>query len=133
MKKTGLVLVLITSVTMTSCWEFNRTQKFKDAENNGKAILVEAESSKKAMIEQAKAENEAATLQAQAKVTIAKAEAQAEIERAKGVAEANRIIGESMKGNTEYLQYLKIDAIRTAKGDKVYIPTEALLPITEAK
>jgi hypothetical protein len=38
-----------------------------------------------------------------------------------------------MKGNNEYLQYLKIDAIRTAKGDKIYIPTESLLPITEAK
>ena len=96
-------------------------------------MMILVFSSKKAMIEQAKAENEAATLQAEAKVKIAKAEAQAEIERARGVAEANKIIGESMKGNTEYLQYLKIDAIRTAKGDKVYIPTESLLPITEAR
>lgn len=118
---------------LTSCWEFDRQQKFKDAENEGKSILVKAESEKKALIEQAKAENESATLQAEAKIKIAKAEAQAEIERAKGVAQANKIIGESMKGNNEYLQYLKIDAIRTAKGDKVYIPTEALLPITEAK
>jgi regulator of protease activity HflC (stomatin/prohibitin superfamily) len=127
------IALLAISLSLSSCWDFNRQQEFKDAENRGRSTLVEAESSKKAMIEQAKAENESATLQAEAKVKIAKAEAQAEIERAKGVAEANRIIGESMKGNSEYLQYLKIDAIRTAKGDKIYIPTESLLPITEAK
>ena len=128
-----LIILTATVISFSSCWDFNRQQEFKDAENRGRSTLVEAESSKKAMIEQAKAENESATLHAEAKVKIAKAQAQAEIERAKGVAEANRIIGESMKGNKEYLEYLKIDAIRSGKGDKVYIPTEALLPITEAK
>ncbi len=128
---TTIALVLVLS--LSSCWDFNRKQRLLDAENEGKSILAEAESSKKAMIEQAKAENESATLQAEAKVKIAKAEAQAEIERAKGVAEANRIIGESLKGNNEYLRYLQIDAIRNSKGSKVYIPTEAGLPILEAR
>lgn len=132
MKKINYLFGTLMLLSLTSCWDFNREQEYKNAENRGKSILIEAESSKKAMIEQAKAENEAATLQAEAKVKIAKAEAQAEIERAKGVAEANRIIGESMKGNKEYLEYLKIDAIRNAKGT-VYIPTEANLPITEAR
>lgn len=132
-KKVSLLFLVPLLLSLTSCWDFNRQQRYKDAENRGKSILIEAESSKKAMIEQAKAENEAATLQAEAKVKIAKAEAQAEIERAKGIAEANRIIGESMKGNKEYLEYLKIDAIKTGKGDKIYIPTEAGIPILEAK
>lgn len=127
MKKANLALLVVAALSLSSCWEFNRQQAYKDAENEGKSILIKAENEKKAMIEQAKAENESATLQAEAKIKIAKAEAQAEIERAKGVAEANRIIGESMRGNREYLEYLKIDAIRTAKGDKVYIPTEAML------
>ena len=105
----------------------------KDAEAQGKATLLEAESSKKALIEQAKAENESATLQAEAKIKIAKAEAQAEVERARGVAESNRIVGESLKGNDEYLRYLQIDAIRGAKGEKIYIPTEAGLPIIERR
>lgn len=125
--------IIILCLTMTSCWQFNRDQKLKNAENDGKATLVEAENSKKALIEQAKAENESATLHAEAKIKIAKAEAQAEIERAKGVAEANRIIGESLKGNSEYLRYLQIDAIRGSKGEKIYIPTEAGLPIIERK
>lgn len=133
MKKIQTTIALVLLLSLTSCYDFYREQNFKDAENEGKSILVKAESEKKALIETAKAENEAASLQAEAKVKIAKAGALAEVERAKGVAEANKIIGESMKGNNEYLQYLKIDAVRTAKGDKIYIPTEALLPITEAK
>jgi len=129
----GMLLLLLMAGMTTSCWEFKRQQMMKDAEAQGKATLLEAESSKKALIEQAKAENESATLQAEAKIKIAKAEAQAEIERAKGVAEANKIIGESLKGNNEYLRYLQIDAIKNSSGDKVYIPTEAGLPIIEAK
>jgi hypothetical protein len=133
MKKVSFLVLTLVMFGTTSCYEFNRRQEFLNAENEGKSILVKSENEKKAMIEQAKAENESATLQAEAKIKIAKAEAQAEIERAKGVAEANRIIGESMKGNKEYLEYLKINAILTGKGDRIYIPTEALLPITEAK
>lgn len=133
MRKTSIILVVLISFISTSCWQFNRDQRLKDAENQGKSILVEAENSRKALVETAKAENESATLNAEAKIKIAKAEAQAEIERAHGVAKANEIIGSSLKGNKEYLEYLKIQAIQGNKGDKIYIPTEALIPITEAK
>ena len=134
MKKTILIVATIASLsTLTSCWDFNREQNFKDAENEGKSILVKAESEKKALIEEAKAKNEAATLNAEARIKVAKAEAQAEIERAKGVAEANRIIGKSLEDNDIYLKYLQIEAIKESKGSKVYIPTEAGLPILEAK
>ena len=72
-------------------------------------------------------------MEAEAKIKIAGAEASAEVERAKGVAKANEIIGQSLKGNNEYLRYLQIDAIRNSQNAKVYIPTEAGLPILEAK
>lgn len=127
------VLLFVVSVTSTSCWEFRRQQSVKDADARGKAILIEAESSKKALIEEAKARNESATLEAEARVKIAMAEAQAEIERSRGVAEANRIIGESLLGNDIYLRYLQIDAIKNSLGEKIYIPTEAGLPILEAR
>ena len=119
--------------SLTSCWDFNRTQTLKNAENNGRAILAEAESSKKALIETAKAENEAASLQAEAKIKIAKAEAQAEIERAKGVAEANKIIGQSLQGNEVYLRYLWVIGLQNPSNDRIYIPTEAGMPILEAR
>lgn len=131
MKKTALLLAM--AITLTSCYDFSREQKFKDAENNGKAILVEAQNSRKAMIETAKAQNESATLKAESMVKIARAQAMAEVERAKGVAEANKIIGNSLQGNDDYLRYLQIEAIKESKGDKVYIPTEAGLPILEAR
>lgn len=133
MKKATLFLLVVFSFSLTSCWDFNREQAFKDAENQGKSILVKAESEKKALIEEAKAKNEAATLNAEARIKVAKAEAQAEIERAYGVAKANEIIGNSLKGNAEYLRYLQIEAIKESKGSKVYIPTEAGLPILEAR
>lgn len=133
MKKASFIFSVLAIFSLTSCWQFNRDQAEKDAESKGKQILLEAESSKKALIETAKAENESATLNAEAKIKIAKAEAAAEIERAKGVAEANRIIGESLKGNEGYLRYLWITGIKDGKGERIYIPTEAGMPILEAK
>ncbi|TSE05227.1 hypothetical protein [Aquimarina algiphila] len=133
MKTKLKILTVLSLLLFSSCYDFNRKQNELDAESNGKAILLEAESSKKAMIEEAKAKNEAATLEAEAKIKIAKAEAQAEVERAKGVAEANKIIGASLKGNDAYLRYLWITGLKDGKGERIYIPTEAGLPILEAK
>jgi len=112
-------------------------------ELNGRAALKEAEWSKQILIEEAKAREQAALMQAKAKVTLAgaegkakivraKAEGQADIERAKAAAEANRIIGESLKNNEEYLRYIWIKGLQDGKGERIYIPTEAGLPILEA-
>ena len=94
----------------------------------GKAALMEAESTRQVRVLEAKAKRESATL-----------EAEAEVERAKGVAEANRIIGNSLKGNDEYLKYLYITGLQETDGKSgektvVYIPTDGLvpLPISEA-
>jgi len=126
-------MLVLVSLSLVSCWDWNREQALKDAENQGKAILFKSENSKKALIEQAKAENESATLHAEARIKIAKAQAQAEIERAYGVAKANEIIGNSLKGNSEYLRYLMIQGLNDSKGERIYIPTEAGLPILEAR
>lgn len=47
-----------------------------------------------------------------------------------GIAASNKIIGESLKDNPEYLQWLWIDQIEHA--NTIYVPTEANLPILEA-
>lgn len=89
----------------------------------GQAALREAEWTKKISIEEARAKKDSAVLQAEA-----------EVERAKGVAEANKIIGDSLKGNEAYLRYLWIDGLNKEVGNTtVYIPTEAGLPILEAR
>jgi vacuolar-type H+-ATPase subunit H len=110
---------------------------------DGIAALKEAEWSKQILIEEAKAREQAALMQAKARVTLAQAEGEAkivqakaeglaDIERAKAAAEANRIIGESLKGNEEYLRYVWIKGLQDGNGERIYIPTEAGLPILEA-
>lgn len=89
----------------------------------GEAELAQAEYSKKVQIRDAEAKAESA-----------KALAQAEITRAQGVAQANKIIGDSLSGNEAYLRYLWINKLGDAegKGQVIYVPTEANLPILEA-
>lgn len=87
----------------------------------GAAKLKEAESSR-----------QIATQEAHAKYEASKDLAKAEIERAKGVAEANRIIGEGLKNNHEYLMYLWIHGLETQNHQIIYVPTEGGLPILEA-
>lgn len=88
----------------------------------GEAELARATQNRQIRIQEAKAKQEAATL-----------EALAEIERAKGVAQANKIIGDSLKGNEAYLRYLWIQGLQEGSTPQViYVPTEAGLPILEA-
>jgi regulator of protease activity HflC (stomatin/prohibitin superfamily) len=87
----------------------------------GEAILAHAQSSREVAVAEAKAKMESAALLAKA-----------EIERARGVAEANKIIGESLKNNEEYLRYLFVNNLENTKNQVIYIPTEANLPILEA-
>jgi predicted Holliday junction resolvase-like endonuclease len=98
----------------------------------GQANLRQQEWEKKILIEDANAKNESATLQAQALIKQETAKAEAEIIRAKGVAEANTIIAGSLKGNESYLRYLWIDKLSDNQ-NVIYVPTEAGLPLLEAR
>ena len=59
-------------------------------------------------------------------------EAQGEVIRADGVAKANKIIGQSLKNNEDYLRYLWIHSMGDTKNQVIYVPTETGLPILEA-
>ncbi len=72
------------------------------------------------------------TLEAKATQESAKHLAEAEIIRAEGVAKANLIIGDSLQGNEAYLRYLWIDGLQHTRGQVIYVPTEANLPVLEA-
>ena len=63
----------------------------------------------------------------------AKYEAQAEVTRAEGVAKANKIIGDSLTNNEAYLRYLFVNNLEHTQNQIIYVPTEANLPILEAK
>ncbi len=137
-----LLTALILAFILLAFWAWPKYNVYKQ-ELNGQAALREAEWSKQILIEEAKAREQAALMQAKARVTLAeaegkakiaraKAEGLADIERAKAAAEANRIIGESLKNNEEYLRYIWIKGLQDGKGERIYIPTEAGLPILEA-
>lgn len=81
---------------------------------------------------QAEQNRRIAILEAEAQYEAAKSLAAAEIERAKGVAEANKIIGESLKGNESYLRWQWIQNLESGSNSVIYVPTEAGLPILEA-
>ncbi len=98
----------------------------------GEAELAQAQQNRQIKISEAEAANVAATSNAEAQIKIAKAQATAEVERAKGVAQANAIIGDSLKGNEDYLRYLYITGLTASDHQVIYIPTEATLPILEA-
>lgn len=86
----------------------------------------------KASLERATQDRQIAVQEAQAKMESAKMLAAAEVERARGVAEANKIIGDSLRGNEGYLRYLWIEGLKTNNMQVVYVPTEAGLPVLEA-
>lgn len=86
----------------------------------GEALLREAEYSKKVKVEEAKANLEAEKLNAQA-----------EVERAKGMAQAMEVEGGKL--TDEYIKYLWVKTMAEQEKSTIYIPTEANLPILEAK
>jgi len=92
----------------------------------GEAELNRAQQNRKIAVNEAEAKRDAADMLAEA-----------EIKRARGVAEANKIIGEGLKGHEEYLRYLWLMSLEhvanSVNGSTViYVPTEANLPILEA-
>ena len=114
----GVVLVLfLGAIGMYGCPKYN----VYSSRMAGEAMLAHAQASKEVAVAEAKAKNESAELLAQA-----------EVKRAYGVAQANKIIGDSLKGNDAYLRYLWIDKLDSGQGQVIYVPTEAGLPILEA-
>jgi regulator of protease activity HflC (stomatin/prohibitin superfamily) len=116
----GAFLALLTIIG-GSCWAYPQYGLYQ-SELEGRARLAEATSSR-----------QIAVLEAKAKMDSAKDLAAAEIERARGVAQANKIIGDSLHGNEAYLRYLWISGLDDVAREVIYIPTEANLPLLEAR
>lgn len=115
----GIIAVfLITCFFMWGCPQY----QVYDKTLTGEAELKQAEWNRQITVKEAEAKLEAA-----------KSLAKAEVERSKGVAEANKIIGDSLKGNESYLHYLWIHNLENTQNQVVYIPTEANMPILERR
>ncbi|MCD4770828.1 membrane protease subunit [archaeon] len=89
-------------------------------ELNGKAQLREAEWNRQIAIQEAEALKESAKLMAEAEVL-----------RAEGIAKANEIIAGSI--TEEYIRYKFVEGLNDGNTEVIYVPTEANLPILEAR
>ncbi len=115
----GLVGGAVMLVALLIGWPQYRVYQQRLA---GEAALAEAQSSRQVAILEARATKESAI-----------ALAEAEVIRAEGAAKANKILQDSLGGPEGYLRYLQIQALEETKASLIYVPTEAGLPVTEAK
>lgn len=111
-----LTVAALIALSMWGCPSYDVWRK----EMAGKAEFAKAEQNRQIKIEEAKANLEAEKLNAQA-----------EVERAKGAAEAIAIENGAL--TPTYIQYLWVRQQNNAANKVIYIPTEANLPILEAK
>lgn len=103
---------------MWGCPQYNVYSQRKEGEAN----LAHAQSSKEVAVAEAKAKMESASYNAQADTI-----------RAHGIARSNQIIGNSLKNNQEYLQWLWIDELKTTQNQVIYIPAGQMgMPVLEA-
>lgn len=85
----------------------------------------------KAELAQAEQNRQIAVLEATAKKESAERLAEADVIRARGIKEANDIIASSI--TEEYLKYRFIEGLNDGSTEVIYVPTEANLPILEAR
>lgn len=115
-----LCLIVLGGFTVLGMWGCPLYSVYS-ARKEGEAILAHAQSSREVAVAEAKAKMESAALLAQADTI-----------RAHGIASSNTIIGESLKNNPAYLQWLWIDQIKDTKNQIIYLPNTGQLPFTES-
>lgn len=120
--KFGVLVVAVLASGVGSCMYGMPMYNVYHQQMEGEAELAKANFSKQVAVQEA-----------HAKMDSAKLLAEAEIERARGVAQANKIIGDSLKNNEEYLRYLFVNNLEHTQNQVIYIPTEANLPILERR
>lgn len=114
-----IVVMGLVVLGMWGCPQYNVYSQRKEGEAN----LAHAQSSKEVAVAEAKAKMESAAYNAQADTI-----------RAHGIARANQIIGNSLKNNQEYLQWLWIDELKTTQNQVIYVPAGGMgLPILESQ
>jgi preprotein translocase subunit SecF len=111
-----VVLLILVGGGMAGCPTYN----VWSAEMSGRAEMAQAEQNRKIQIEEARANLESQRLNSEAEVV-----------RAEGMAKAIEI--ENGKLTQRYIQYLWVRNMENNVNEKIYIPTEAQLPILEAQ
>jgi regulator of protease activity HflC (stomatin/prohibitin superfamily) len=119
-------MFIATIVAFSLYWVFVGWAYYRVWSNDmaGRADMAYAEQQRQVKVREAQAFKDSAQLLAEAEVL-----------RATGVAKANEIIAGGLGGPEGYLRYLFIQQLGNADKNErtiVYVPTDGLLPITEA-
>lgn len=115
------VVILVLSIVVLGLWGCPQYNVYTQRKG-GEAALAHAQSSKEVAVAEAKAKMESAAYNAQADTI-----------RAHGIARSNEIIGNSLKDNQPYLQWLWIDELKSTQNQIIYIPAGQMgMPILEA-
>ena len=127
---------LISAILLTSCSDYMREQDQKDAQSEGKSILMKAQYSKRAEIEEAKSRYESAKINVNKDLIISENEikkAENELKARTIRAEARKkeieIISNALGGIDNYMSYIKYDIMYSGKNNKYFLSTEANMPI----
>lgn len=123
----ALMCVLLIGVAM---WGLPHYRVYKQT-LRGQADLREAEWSRQIMVAQARAQAESDSIRAFGTLAAARLENLRDSVQAMGEAAANRIIGEEL--TDERLRYIWIKGMERGGSQVIYIPTEAGLPLLEAR
>lgn len=113
----SMFLLILVAFGMYGCPQYSVYEQ----RLTGEAELARADFNRQVAVREAQARKDSAQLLAEAEVI-----------RAGGVAQANKIIGDSLKGNEAYLRYLWVDKLDGSKQTIVYVPTEVGMPLMEA-
>lgn len=121
----AVVIVLICLFIPSCMWGAPKYRIYTQT-MRGQADFKEAEINRQILVEEARAQEEALQMRA-------KGEAEREKIKADATAYAIDKIGASLQASPAYLRWMWINEISTSeKGERIYIPTEAGLPILEA-
>lgn len=121
----GLFVILLFGGGITGCMIGIPKYKIYSQTMRGEADFREAEINRQVIVEEARAEEEALQMRA-------RGEAEREKIRADATAYSIAKIGETLEDQQAYLRWMWINEIAGGDGDRIYIPTEAGMPILEA-
>lgn len=106
----GMVVALCAGAGLYGCPQYS----VYSAKMSGEAELAQATQNRQVLVQTAQAERDA------------------EVLRAEGTAQANKIIGDSLKENADYLRWLWISKLDNQNNKTVvYVPTDGMVPQLE--
>lgn len=119
-----MAVIVVVAVVVGIMFVYPRYRVYSQT-MRGQADFREAEINRQIVVEEARAQEEALQMRA-------RGEAERERIKADATAYAVEKIGATLENNPSYLRWMWINEIAGGSGERIYIPTEAGIPILEA-